>query len=166
MLLNLIGYTLFTVFFVAFIAFIKLAILDNVVEIIVTTVNSFVAPVVYDVATSLFVVAYSSTNSYDVVYYMNDVPVFFNTCSNYDSITEVAVTLDDTIVVADTIDVFVPCKGVRKTLGYNDRNDGFCRTLYSRSKLNRSKITKEGKIQRIKPDWKYIDIDDTDIYED
>ena len=46
--------------------------------------------------------------------------------------------------------------GIRKAvaieLGYNDRNDGFCRTKLSRSKWNHSRIRKEHKPVRIKPD--------------
>ena len=37
---------------------------------------------------------------------------------------------------------------------YNDRNDGFCRNAFSRSKSNLSRRCKWGKIQRVKPPWK------------
>jgi len=45
---------------------------------------------------------------------------------------------------------------IRKALfievgSYNDRNDGFCRTLFSRSKANHSRNTKAGKVKRVKP---------------
>ena len=42
--------------------------------------------------------------------------------------------------------------GIRKfigvTLNYNDRNDGFCRTFFSRNKHNRSRAYKIGKLNR------------------
>lgn len=37
---------------------------------------------------------------------------------------------------------------------YADRNDGFERSLFSRSKNNRSRNTKAGKVKRVKPPWK------------
>ena len=43
-------------------------------------------------------------------------------------------------------------KAVAVELGYNDRNDGFCRTYFSRSKWNFSRIRKEHKPPRVKID--------------
>ena len=40
--------------------------------------------------------------------------------------------------------------GHRKAMGYNDRNDGFLRTFFSRSKWNFSRIRKEHKPLRVK----------------
>lgn len=37
---------------------------------------------------------------------------------------------------------------------YNDRNDGFERSHFSRSKLNRSRNTKAGKVARVRAPWK------------
>lgn len=37
---------------------------------------------------------------------------------------------------------------------YNDRNDGFCRTFFSRSETNCSRNRKVGKVTRVKPAWK------------
>lgn len=37
---------------------------------------------------------------------------------------------------------------------YTDRNDGFERSMFSRSKANHSRNTKAGKIARIKAPWK------------
>lgn len=37
---------------------------------------------------------------------------------------------------------------------YNDRNDGFCRSFFSRSKLNFSRNRKVGKVRRVKAAWK------------
>lgn len=52
-----------------------------------------------------------------------------------------------------------PAISIRRELflrigSYNDRNDGFCRTFFSRSKHNFSRIRKIGKPSRIKPPWK------------
>ena len=42
-------------------------------------------------------------------------------------------------------------KHLSLTLGsYNDRNDGFCRTYFSRSKANNARIRKVGKVKRVK----------------
>ena len=41
-------------------------------------------------------------------------------------------------------------KGMRKPLGYNDRNDGFMRSWFSKSKNHHSQNTKEGKVVRTK----------------
>jgi len=52
--------------------------------------------------------------------------------------------------------------------GYNDRNDGFERSMFSRSKRNRSRLSKEGKVVRVKPAHRTWDDDDTlyaDIHE-
>lgn len=43
-------------------------------------------------------------------------------------------------------------KAVAVELGYNDRNDGFLRSALSRSKKNYSRIHKEHKPLRVKPD--------------
>jgi len=50
-------------------------------------------------------------------------------------------------------------ESIRKALmaevgSYNDRNDGFDRTHFSRNKSRSSEIKKENKIRRIKPEWK------------
>ncbi len=37
---------------------------------------------------------------------------------------------------------------------YNDRNDGFCRSFFSRSKAHFSRNRKVGKVERVKPAWK------------
>ena len=37
---------------------------------------------------------------------------------------------------------------------YNDRNDGFERSHFSRSKANHSRNTKAGKVARVKAPWK------------
>ena len=44
---------------------------------------------------------------------------------------------------------------IRSELGsYSDRNDGFERTNFSRSKANHSRNTKAGKLFRVKAPWK------------
>jgi len=46
-------------------------------------------------------------------------------------------------------------KALNMELGsYADKNDGFLRSLFSRSKHNRSRNTKAGKVERIKAPWK------------
>lgn len=42
--------------------------------------------------------------------------------------------------------------GHRKAMGYDDKHDGFMRTGLSRSKWNHSRIHKEHKPLRVKPD--------------
>ena len=37
---------------------------------------------------------------------------------------------------------------------YEDRNDGFERSHFSRSKRNTSRTSKDGKVVRVKPEWK------------
>jgi hypothetical protein len=45
--------------------------------------------------------------------------------------------------------------GMRRHLvGYSDRNDGFCRSYFSRSKNRSSRNRKVGKVERIKPEHK------------
>ena len=46
-------------------------------------------------------------------------------------------------------------RDVGRRLGsYNDRNDGFLRSYYSRSKSNCSRNRKAGKVERVKAPWK------------
>ena len=53
---------------------------------------------------------------------------------------------------ADTISLR---KALNVELGsYADRNDGFLRSLFSRSKANHSRNTKAGKVKRVKAPWK------------
>jgi hypothetical protein len=48
-----------------------------------------------------------------------------------------------------------PRQAIRDALGsYNDRNDGFLRSYFSRSKRNHSRNTKAGKVKRVKAPWK------------
>lgn len=42
----------------------------------------------------------------------------------------------------------------RHLVGYSDRNDGFERSLFSRSKNRNSRNRKAGKIKRVKAPWK------------
>jgi hypothetical protein len=37
---------------------------------------------------------------------------------------------------------------------YNDKNDGFLRSLFSRNKNRRSRCYKAGKVRRVKAPWK------------
>ena len=41
-----------------------------------------------------------------------------------------------------------PRRYTQYILGYNDRNDGFCRTFFSRNKSHRSRIRKDGKLNK------------------
>jgi len=44
---------------------------------------------------------------------------------------------------------------LRRAVGsYSDRNDGFERSFFSRSKNNHSRNTKAGKVARVKAPWK------------
>lgn len=55
-------------------------------------------------------------------------------------------------IAEDTIDPMPTSIGVRKyigsTLGYDDRNEWFNRTVFSRSKTNHSRIRKHGKVDK------------------
>lgn len=62
-------------------------------------------------------------------------------------------SVEEALEMEDLLEEAAGLRSLRKELNrklgsYNDRNDGFERTLFSRSKKNYSKIRKEGKINK------------------
>jgi len=63
----------------------------------------------------------------------------------------------DALTHVDHVRALSMRKQVTLELGnYNDRNDGFDRSSFSRSKRNHSRISKQNKIARVKPEHKML----------